>query len=70
MTVASLDVRPTLESGIGLYADGARDFVPPFALESRQLHRRGLLCRWYPDLEGCLVCVWQREPVRLPVGLK
>ena len=69
MTAAILDVRPTLKSGVGLYAGGGTSFLPRVALEPQQLHRR-LLCRWLPDRGGHPVCVWQSELVRLPVGLK
>jgi hypothetical protein len=69
MTVAILDVRPTLESGVELYASAARNFVPRFALQPRQLHRRGLIRRWHLDRQGRLVCAWQSELVCLPVGL-
>ena len=69
MTVAILDVRPTLESGVGLYTSAARNFVPRFAPEPWQLHGRRLIRRWHLDRQGRPDCAWQSELVCLPVGL-
>ena len=40
MTAAILDIRRTLESGVGLYAGGITSSVPLPAREPRELHRR------------------------------
>ncbi len=69
MTVAILDVCPTLTSDVGLSAGAARTFVPRFALEPRQLRRQSLICRWYLDRESGLVCIWDFEPLRPAVEL-
>ncbi len=70
MTAAILDIRRTLESGVGLYAGGITSSVPLPAREPRELHRRRLICRWRLDCEGRLVRVWQSALVGLPAGLK
>ena len=59
MTVDILDVRPTPESGVGLYASRDRAFVSPFAFEPRTPDRQRLQCRWRPDRDGRVVCVWE-----------
>jgi hypothetical protein len=59
MVVAILEVRPALESGVGVNASGAKSFVPPFALEPRAPDRRRLLCYWRSDRDGRLVAVWE-----------
>jgi hypothetical protein len=61
MTAAILDIRPTLESGVGLYEGGTRSFVPRLAHKPRELHRRRLICRWRLDRGGRLVRFWQAE---------
>jgi hypothetical protein len=57
MTAAILDIRPTLESGVGLYAGGTTSFVPRLAPEPRER----LICRWRLDCGGRLVRLWQSD---------
>ena len=70
MTAAILDIRRTLESGVGLYAGGTTRLVPRLTREPRELSRRQLICRWRLDREGRLVRVWQFALVGLPARLK
>lgn len=59
MTAAILDVRPTVKPGVELYAGGRRATLNTPPAIHRSAQRRILLCRWRPDLEGRLVCVWK-----------
>jgi hypothetical protein len=59
MTVAILDVRPTFEPGVKVYASWARGLAPRFALEPRTSDRRQLQCYWRSDRHGRIVCVWE-----------
>jgi hypothetical protein len=61
MTAAILDIRPTLGSGVGLYAGRTTSFVPRLAPEPRQLLRQRLICRWRLDRWGRLVRLWQSD---------
>lgn len=65
MTLAILNVRPTLESGVAPRAGAAVSAVPWLELALRQPRRARLLCHWYSDREGRLACVWRPELVRL-----
>jgi hypothetical protein len=59
---AILDVRPTLESGVELHPREAARLVPRLALALRQPQCPRLLCRWRPDRDGRLACVWVSAP--------
>jgi hypothetical protein len=61
MTAAFLDVRPaTARPAISEKA--TRDMVRLLRLDRLQVGSMRLVCRWHRDLDGRLVCVWEREP--------
>lgn len=59
MTVALFEVRPTFQSGTGLYACRAESRESRFAVEPHRRSERLLRSRWYLNREGELVCAWQ-----------
>jgi high affinity Mn2+ porin len=61
MTVAILDVRPTLGSGGRLYAGGSGTSFPASRACLARPHRRRPVCHWRSDREGRVVCVWDSE---------
>jgi hypothetical protein len=64
MTVAILDIRPTLELGVEPSARRAGDALPLLEFKPRAADRRRLLCHWRRDGDARVVCVWESALVR------
>jgi hypothetical protein len=62
MTAANVNVRPDISSGI--VAHDATNLVLLFALNRIPVSPHRLLCHWYRNADGRLVCTW--EPPRSP----
>ena len=57
MAAANLDVRPAIASGI--VAPNATNLVLLFALDRIPVSKQRLVCRWYRNLDGRLLCAWE-----------
>ena len=64
MAAANLNVRPAIASGI--VAPNATNLVLLFALDSIPVSKQRLVCRWYRNADGRLLCAW--EPNISPDG--
>jgi hypothetical protein len=64
MTVAILDIRPTLESVGEPSASRARGPVLVREFKPRAPDQRRLLCHWRRDGDARVVCVWEYALVR------